>query len=85
MTRIQFNTGKNTINNYQQYFPETGQANNLKYPVKADDTQLPTVFLNAQKGLKKHFRAQGVASFTAYFKRIIPIGPFLQSRLFISI
>jgi hypothetical protein len=54
-------------------------------PFKADDTQLLVYFSMLKKGLKKPFRAQSVASFTAYFKSIIPIGPLLQSRLFISI
>ncbi len=74
---------------YQQYFPETGRANYLNHRShchsKPKTHNCWLYFSMLKKGVKKPFRAQIVASFTAYFKRIIPIGPFLQSRMFISI
>lgn len=64
---------------YQQYFPETGQANYLKHRSRCHSKPMTRncwlYFSMLKKELKKPFRAQSVASFTAYFKRIHPDKP----------
>lgn len=64
---------------YRQYFAETGQINYRKNRSQCHSKPLTRncwlYFAMLAKELKRPFRSQSVASFTAYFKRIHPDKP----------
>lgn len=64
---------------YRQYFADTGQANYLKHRSHCHSKPLTRncwlFFSMLEKELKKPYRSQSIASFTAHFKRIHPDKP----------